>query len=39
MATEKQIVHDWSSGVLVIYEIDAEVIESSEPPSTETEIE
>lgn len=31
MNTEKQIVHDWSSGVLVEYEIEAEVLPKSEP--------
>jgi hypothetical protein len=29
--TEKQIVHDWSTGELVIYEIDAPVTEISTP--------
>ncbi len=31
--TEKQIVHDWSSGSLEIYEIDAEIEEKHEPSS------
>lgn len=31
MATEKQIVHDWSSGELVEYEIEAEVEPKQEP--------
>lgn len=33
--TEKQTVHDWSTGELVIYEIDAPVEESTEPPTDE----
>jgi hypothetical protein len=28
---EKQIVHDWSTGALVIYEIDAPIEEKHEP--------
>ena len=32
MATEKQLVHDWSTGELVIYEIDAEIIQPTETP-------
>jgi hypothetical protein len=35
MATEKQLVHDWSSGSLEVYEIDAEAVEPTEPPPTE----
>jgi len=31
--TEKQIVHDWSTGELVIYEIEVEVVEKQDPPS------
>ena len=30
-ATEKQIVHDWSTGELVTYEIDAPVTEIGTP--------
>lgn len=29
--TEKQIVHDWTSGELVIYEIEVPVIPKAEP--------
>jgi hypothetical protein len=29
--TEKQLVHDWSTGALVIYEIDAPIEETNEP--------
>lgn len=33
MKTQKQLVHDWSSGELVIYEIEAPVTEDvSNPP-------
>ena len=35
MTTEKQLVHDWSSGSLEIYKIDAEAVEPTEPPATE----
>jgi hypothetical protein len=35
MATEKQLVHDWSTGSLEVYEIDAEIVEASEPPELE----
>ena len=35
MATEKQLVHDWSSGSLEIYEIDAKIVEKNEPPAME----
>jgi hypothetical protein len=35
MATEKQLVHDWSSGLLEVYEIEAEAVEPTEPPPTE----
>jgi hypothetical protein len=35
MATQKQLVHDWSSGVLITYEIDAEAVEPTEPLPTE----
>jgi hypothetical protein len=35
MATEKQLVHDWSTGSLQVYEIDAEAVEPNEPPATE----
>jgi hypothetical protein len=35
MATEKQLVHDWSTGSLQVYEIEAEIVESGEPPLTE----
>jgi hypothetical protein len=31
--TEKQLVHDWSTGALVIYEIDAPIGETNEPPA------
>jgi hypothetical protein len=31
--TEKQTVHDWSSGSLEIYEIDAPIEEKHEPPA------
>jgi hypothetical protein len=31
--TEKQLVHDWSTGALVIYEIDAPIEEKNEPPA------
>jgi len=31
--TEKQLVHDWSSGSLEIYEIDAPIEETNEPPA------
>ena len=38
--TEKQTVHDWSSGSLEIYEIEAEAVEPTEPlpmePTDET---
>jgi hypothetical protein len=30
--TEKQIVHDWSTGELVIYEVDAPIETETEPP-------
>jgi hypothetical protein len=30
--TEKQTVHDWSSGSLEIYEIEAPIEETHEPP-------
>ena len=34
--TEKQMVHDWSTGQLVVYEIDAPVEETkTEPPAVE----
>jgi hypothetical protein len=33
--TEKQIVHDWSSGSLEIYEIDAPIEETHEAPTTD----
>jgi hypothetical protein len=36
MATEKQLVHDWSSGSLEIYEIEAEAVEPTEPPKEDT---
>jgi hypothetical protein len=32
---QKQIVHDWSTGELVTYEIQAEAVEPTEPPPTE----
>ena len=32
MATEKQLVHDWSTGSLQVYEIEAETVEAGEPP-------
>jgi hypothetical protein len=35
MATEKQLVHDWSTGSLQVYEIDAEAVEPTEPPPME----
>ena len=35
MATEKQLVHDWSTGSLQVYEIDAEIVEPTEPPPME----
>jgi hypothetical protein len=31
--TEKQTVHDWSTGSLEIYEIDATIEEKHEPPA------
>jgi hypothetical protein len=31
--TEKQLVHDWSSGKLEIYEVDAPIEEKHEPSS------
>jgi hypothetical protein len=31
--TEKQTVHDWSTGSLEIYEIDAPIEEKNEPPA------
>jgi hypothetical protein len=31
--TEKQLVHDWSNGSLEIYEIDAVIEETNEPPT------
>ena len=31
--TEKQLVHDWSTGALVIYEIEAPIEETHEPPA------
>jgi hypothetical protein len=31
--TEKQTVHDWSTGELVIYEIEAPIEEKHEPPT------
>ena len=31
--TEKQLCHDWSSGSLEIYEIDAPIEETHEPPA------
>jgi hypothetical protein len=36
MAPEKQLVHDWSSGSLEVYEIDAEAVEPTEPPTEPT---
>ena len=36
MATEKQLVHDWSSGSLEVYEIEAEAVEPTEPPTEPT---
>jgi hypothetical protein len=36
MATEKLLVHDWSSGLLEVYEIEAEIIEAGEPPEENT---
>ena len=33
--TEKQTVHDWSTGALVVYEIDAPVEPQTEPPVEE----
>ena len=33
--TEKQTVHDWSTGELVIYEIDAEIEKKNEPPTND----
>jgi hypothetical protein len=35
MTTEKQLVHDWSSGSLEIYEIDGEAVEPTEPQPEE----
>ena len=35
-ATEKQTVHDWSTGELVIYEIEAEATEIGTPDETPT---
>jgi hypothetical protein len=32
-STEKQTVHDWSTGRLEIYEIDAPIEETHEPPA------
>jgi hypothetical protein len=34
--TETQIVHDWSTGELITYEIETVKIESSEPESQES---
>jgi hypothetical protein len=34
--TETQIVHDWSTGELVTYEIEAPKIEASEPVNQES---
>jgi len=31
--TKKQTVHDWSSGSLEIYEVDAPIEETHEPPA------
>jgi hypothetical protein len=33
MAKQKQLVHDWSSGSLEIYEIDADTTPTTEPTS------
>ena len=33
--TEKQTVHDWSSGSLEIYEIDAPIEETHEAPTND----
>ena len=33
--TEKQTVHDWTTGELVIYEIDAPIEPQTEPPADE----
>ena len=33
-STETQIVHDWSTGELVIYEIDAPITEIGTPDET-----
>jgi hypothetical protein len=33
--TEKQTVHDWSSGSLEIYEIDAPIEETHEAPTAD----
>jgi hypothetical protein len=35
--TEKQTVHDWSSGSLEIYEIDAPIEETHEAPADNAE--
>jgi hypothetical protein len=37
MSTQKQFVHDWSTGSLRVYEIDAETIVATEPPTAEPE--
>jgi hypothetical protein len=34
--TEKQTVHDWTTGELVIYEIEAPIMEKAEPSETPT---
>ena len=33
--TEKQTVHDWSTGELVIYEIEAPIEETNEAPTAD----
>jgi len=33
--TEKQTVHDWATGTLVVYEIDASIEPQTEPPTDE----
>jgi hypothetical protein len=35
--TEKQTVHDWSTGSLEIYEIDAPIEETHEAPTADAE--
>ena len=37
--TQKQIVHDWSSGQLVITEVDGEMPAESTPPPVQPETE